>query len=158
DVADDAADSGGRTFVRFDVGGAVVTFGFEGDGPAVADVDDACVLADTDEHVRPHFVGGGVSEVAQVLFGGFVGAVFAPHHRVHRQFGVGGSASEDFPDADVFVVGQSELGVGLVEFGRVGRVCSVVNSRRLHAAEDTGRGDPGVVRWRGFRGLVTANR
>src|SRR5699024_461437 len=132
DVADDSADAGGGSFVRFDVGGVVVAFGFEGDCPAVTDVDDAGVLSDADEHVRPHLVGGCFAEVAQVTFGGFVGAVFAPHHRVHREFGFGGSACEDFADAGVFVVGEAEFGVGLVQLRRVGRVCSVVSNRRLH--------------------------
>ena len=46
DVAHDAADAGGRALVRLDVRRVVVRLDLEGDGPAVADVDDARVLAD----------------------------------------------------------------------------------------------------------------
>ena len=49
DVADDAADAGRRALVRLDVGRVVVRLDLEGDGPAVADVDDAGVLAHADE-------------------------------------------------------------------------------------------------------------
>ena len=89
DVADDAADTGGRTLVRLDVGRVVVRFDLEGDGPAVADVDHAGVLADAGQHRSAHLLGGGLAEVAQVHLRRLVGAVLAPHHRVHRQLGVG---------------------------------------------------------------------
>ena len=49
DVAHDAADAGGRALVGLDVGRVVVRLDLEGDRPAVADVDDAGVLADADE-------------------------------------------------------------------------------------------------------------
>ncbi len=52
DVADDAADAGGRALVGLDVGRVVVRLDLEGDRVALADVDDAGVLADADEHVR----------------------------------------------------------------------------------------------------------
>ena len=45
DVAEDAADAGGRALVGLDVGGMVVRLDLEGAGPAVSDVDDAGVLA-----------------------------------------------------------------------------------------------------------------
>ena len=54
DVADDAADAGGRTLVGLDVGRVVVRFHFERDGPAVTDVDDTRVLADTGQHAGAH--------------------------------------------------------------------------------------------------------
>src|SRR5205807_3312048 len=107
------ADTGGRTLVRLDVGRVVVRLDFEGDGPAVADVDDAGVLADAGQHARPHLVGGGLAEVPQVHLGRLVGAVFAPHHRVHGQFGIGGTPAEDVPDPGVLVVAQAEFAVGL---------------------------------------------
>jgi hypothetical protein len=46
DVADDAADAGGRALVGLDVGRVVVRLDLEGHRPAVADVDHAGVLAD----------------------------------------------------------------------------------------------------------------
>ena len=129
DVADDAADTGGRTLVGLDVGRVVVRLDFEGDGPAVADVDDAGVLPDAGQHARPHLVGGGLAEVPQVHLGRLVGAVFAPHHRVHGQLGVGRAASQDVADPLVFVVFETEFAewLRLVRGGRgpldgIGRV------------------------------------
>jgi hypothetical protein len=49
DVAHDAADAGGRTLVGLDERRVVVALDLERHGPAVADVDDAGVLADADE-------------------------------------------------------------------------------------------------------------
>ena len=51
---------------------------------------------------------------------GLVGAVLAPHHRVHRQFGVGGPAAEDVADPLVLVVLEAEFaeGLGVVGGGR----------------------------------------
>ncbi len=45
DVAQDAADAGGRALERLYIGGVVVRLDLEGAGPAVADVDDAGVFA-----------------------------------------------------------------------------------------------------------------
>ena len=51
DVADDAAHAGGRALERFDGAGMVVGFDLEGDGEAVADVDNAGIfLARAHEH------------------------------------------------------------------------------------------------------------
>ena len=120
DVADDAADPGRGTLVRLDVGGMVVALYLEGDGPTVADVDDTGVLPDPGEHACPHLVGRGLAEVAQVHLRRLVGAVFAPHHRVHREFGIRRPAAEDLPDAQVLVVLESEFLVGLGGVGRGG--------------------------------------
>ena len=49
DVADDAADPGGRALVGLDVARVVVRLDLEGDRVAVADVDHAGVLADADQ-------------------------------------------------------------------------------------------------------------
>ncbi len=113
DVAHDAADAGGRTLVGLDVGRVVVGLDLEGDGPAVADVDDAGVLTDAGQHAGAHLVGGGLTEVAQVHLRGLVGAVFAPHHRVHGQLGVGGAAAQDLANPLVLVVLEAEFTVGL---------------------------------------------
>ncbi|MBI4875128.1 MAG: phosphoribosylformylglycinamidine synthase subunit PurL, partial [Acidobacteria bacterium] len=45
DVAQDAAHAGGGALERLDEAGVVVGFDFEGDGPAIADIDDAGVFA-----------------------------------------------------------------------------------------------------------------
>jgi hypothetical protein len=117
DVADDAADAGRGALVRLDVRRVVVGFDLEGDGPAVADVDDACVLTDACEHRGPHLVGGGLAEVLQVHLRRLVRAVLGPHHRVHRQLGVRGTATEDLPDTGVLVVLESQFPVGLGDIG-----------------------------------------
>ena len=93
DVADDAADAGRRALVRLDVGRVVVRLDLEGDRPAVADVDDAGVLAHADEQrVGLRRL---LAELAQVDLRGLVGAVLAPHHRVDRELGAGRAAAED---------------------------------------------------------------
>ena len=51
DVADDAANAGGRALVRLDVAGMVVRLDLEGDGVALPDVDDAGVLADAGQQL-----------------------------------------------------------------------------------------------------------
>ena len=103
DVADDAADAGRGALVRLDEARVVVRLDLEGDRPAVADVDDAGVLADADEQVLLHVVGGLVAELAQVVLGRLVRAVLGPHDRVHGQLGRGGAAAEDVADALVLV-------------------------------------------------------
>ncbi len=109
DVADDAADTRGRTLVGLDVGGVVVRFHLERDGPPVTDVDDAGVLADSGQHPGAHFIGGGLAEIAQMDFGGLVGAVLAPHHRVHGELGVGGPTAQDVTNPLILVVFEAQL-------------------------------------------------
>ena len=109
DVPHDPTYAGGRTLIRLHIGGVVVRLHFEGDRPAVADVDHPGVLSDPGEHPGPHLFGGGFTEVLQVHLRGLVGAVLAPHHRVHGQFGVGGAAAEDLADALILVILEAEF-------------------------------------------------
>jgi hypothetical protein len=116
DVADDAAHPRRRALVRLDVARVVVRLDLERDGVAVADVDDAGVLADADQQcvaVRE------VAELPQVHLARLVGAVLAPHDRVHRQLGGGRAAAEDVADALVLVGLQAQLGPGLLVIGRL---------------------------------------
>ena len=53
DVAQDAADAGRRALVGFDVGGVVVAFHLEDDALAIADIDDARVLAGAADYLWP---------------------------------------------------------------------------------------------------------
>ena len=117
DVADDAADAGRGALVRLDVGRVVVRLDLEGDGPALADVDHAGVLAHADEQTASGSSGGFFAELAQVDLRGLVGAVLAPHHRVDGQLGAGGAAAEDLADAGVLVVARPS---SLYGCGRVG--------------------------------------
>ena len=53
DVAQDAADPGGRALVGLDGRGMVVALDAQGHGDAVAGVDDPGVLPGADQHVGP---------------------------------------------------------------------------------------------------------
>ena len=127
DVADDAADAGGRALVRLDVGRVVVRLDLEGDGPAVADVDHAGVLAHADQQ-RVRLRRRLVAELPQVHLGRLVGAVLAPHHRVDGQLGAGRAAAEDLADPGVLVLLHAQLGEGLRLVRRVGRVLDGVDT------------------------------
>ena len=50
DVAQNAADAGGRALERLDEAGVIVRFDLEGDDVAAADIDDAGVLAGALHH------------------------------------------------------------------------------------------------------------
>ena len=104
DVADDAADAGRRALVGLDGAGVVVRLHLEGDRPAVADADDAGVLAGALQHARAL-----VREHAQRLARVLVAAVLAPHERVHVELGHARHAPEDHDDLLVLVELQSEL-------------------------------------------------
>ena len=106
DVADDAADAGGRALVGLDRRRVVVALDADGDREAVADVDDAGALARTDQH--PRCLGGEASEVALRRL---VGAVLRPHDRVHRELELGGLPAEQLDDGGELVVGEAELPV-----------------------------------------------
>ncbi len=109
DVAHDATHARGRTLIGLHVGRVIVRLDLEGHRPAVADVDHAGVLTDAGEHRGLHLVGGGLTEVAQMHLRRLVRAVLAPHHRVHRELGVGGPTAEDVADPLVLVVFETEL-------------------------------------------------
>mgnify|MGYP002651706306 CR=1 FL=1 len=112
DVADDAADAGGRALVGLDEAGVVVGLDLVGDGPAVADVDDAGVLAHADEEVLLHLGRDLLAELLEVDLARLVGAVLGPHDRVHGELGAGGTAAEELLDGGVLVVLEAELLVG----------------------------------------------
>ena len=98
DVAQDAADAGGRALIGLDEGGMVVAFHLEDDGIAVADVDDAGILARALDDLRP--LGG---HGLEPLLGRLVGTVLVPHGRADAEFGDGGLAAQQFHEALVFI-------------------------------------------------------
>ena len=120
DVADDAADSGGRTLVGFDVAGVVVRFDLEGHRPAVPDVDDAGVLADAGEHLADPSLLAELAELLEVHLRRLVRAVLGPHDRVHGELARGRAAAEDLADPGVLVGLEAELGPRLVARGVLG--------------------------------------
>ena len=85
DVAQDAAHAGRRALVGLDVGGVVVALHLEDGSLAVADVDDAGILARALDH--PRRLG---RQLLQPHLRGFVGAVLAPHGREDAEFHHGG--------------------------------------------------------------------
>ena len=114
DVADDAADAGRGALVGLDVRRVVVALDLEGHGVALADVEDAGVLADPGEHLADRRLLGELAELLEVHLGGLVGAVLAPHHAVHRQLAAGRAAAEDLADPGVLVGLQAQLGPRLL--------------------------------------------
>ena len=85
DVADDAAHPGRGSLVGLDVRRVVVRLDLEGHGVALTDVEDTGVLTDAGEHLADRRLLHDLGELLEVHLGGLVGAVLAPHHRVHRQ-------------------------------------------------------------------------
>src|SRR5438477_1176064 len=126
DVADDAADAGGRALERLDRARMIVRLNFECDREPVADVDDAGVLlARTDEYfLRPG------REGFEQRSGALVGTMLAPHHREDAQLGVIRVAAEDFLDAPEFLWRQAVL---LDEFGGDRRFLHLVQPPGFYA-------------------------
>src|SRR3712207_5580505 len=85
DVAQDAADAGGRALEGLDEGGVVVRLDLEGGAPAVAHVNYPRVLAGRDDDALAPG-----REPPQVRARGLVGAVLGPHDGEDAQLDVGG--------------------------------------------------------------------
>src|SRR6202451_4466248 len=81
-IAQNAANASRRSLKRLDETRMIMRFDFEGARPAVADVDDARVLARPLQH---QLAARGQS--LQVHARRFVGAVLAPHHAENAEFG-----------------------------------------------------------------------
>ena len=86
-VAQNSADAGGRALKRFDERRMIVRLDLEGAGPAVANVDDAGVLARPLQHEL-----AARGQALQVHARRLVGAVLAPHHAEDAEFGERGLA------------------------------------------------------------------
>src|SRR5437868_1920444 len=93
DVAQDAADSGGRALEWLDETRVIVGFDLEGDGVALADVDNAGVFSGA---LQYDLAASG--ELLEMMARTFVGAVLAAHHADDVQLGVGGLAALDRHD------------------------------------------------------------
>ncbi len=125
DVAQNAADAGGRALVGLDVARVVVALHLEDHGLAVADVDHAGILAGALDH--PGRLG---RQAAQMDARGFVRAVLVPHRREDAELGEGRLPPDQLQDALIFVglepVGGNQfggdLGFVLHGFGAFGGV------------------------------------
>src|SRR5262249_57703383 len=97
-------DASRRTLVGLDVAWVVVALHLEHDGPPVARVDDARVLARALDHQGPAGRQG-----LEPVAGGLIGAVLAPHDREYTEFGQGRLAPEDLQEPRVLVRGPPML-------------------------------------------------
>src|SRR5208337_4479044 len=87
-IAQNSADARGRSLKWLDKRRMIVRLDLECASPAVADVDDAGILA------RPlHHQFAARGKTLQVNTRRFIGAVFAPHHAEDAEFGPRGFAS-----------------------------------------------------------------
>jgi hypothetical protein len=109
----------------------VVRLDLERHRVALADVDDAGVLADAGEQLADRRLGRQLAELAQVDLAALVRAVLAPHHRVHRELAARRTAAEDLADPVVLVGLQAQFGIRLLGLGSGGRVLDGVDA---HAA------------------------
>ncbi len=121
DVADDPADPGCCALIGLDVRRVVVALDLERDGVPLADVDDAGVLPDPSQHLACRGLLGDLRELLEMHLRGLVGAVLAPHHRIHRQLGAGRATTEDLVDLGVLVLLQAQLGPRLLAIRIQGR-------------------------------------
>ena len=98
DVAQNAADAGGRALIGLDEARMVVALHLEHDGLPVADIDDARILARPHQH--PRRLG---RQPAQMDARRLVGTVLVPHRREDAEFGEARLAPDQLEDPLVFV-------------------------------------------------------
>jgi len=104
-IPDDAAHTGRRPLKRFDRARVIVRLNLEGDGDAVANIDDAGVFfSGSDEDLR-RFGRKCLKQRPAVL----VGAVLAPHDRENAKLSVAGIAPKDSLELLKFIRGQVML-------------------------------------------------
>ncbi|OIQ72383.1 hypothetical protein GALL_459930 [mine drainage metagenome] len=96
--AQDAADARGRPLIGFDVARMVVALHLEHHGLAVADVDDARVLARPLDHPRRLR-----RQAAQMDARGLVGTMLVPHRRENPEFRESRHPPDQFQDALILV-------------------------------------------------------
>ena len=98
DIAENAADPGRGALIGLDVRGVVVALHLEDQRVAVADIDDARVLAGAADHLGP-----GGRQGAEPFLGGLVGAVLVPHRREDAELGERRNPPDQVEDALVFI-------------------------------------------------------
>ena len=89
DIAQDAADAGGRALIRLDERRMIVAFHFKSHGKPAADIDDTGIFTGTLQHIRAFG-----RKILEIVTRALVAAVLGPHHREHAELGVIGLAAE----------------------------------------------------------------
>ena len=112
DVAQNAADAGGRALIGLDVAGVVVRLDLEGAGPAVPDVDDAGVLSRT---LHDELAFG--RQALEMYLAGLVRAMLGPHDTVDAELGERGNTTEGCKDALILIRGNAMLGQQFRRYG-----------------------------------------
>ena len=127
-VAQDAADTGRRALIGFDVTGVVVAFHLEDGGLPVADIDHAGIFARTADN--PRSLG---RQLLQMQPAALVGTMFRPHDREDAQFHEIGLPAQGVQNAFVFFGAEAVL---FDDFGG-DRGFDVCHARALSAARPT---------------------
>jgi len=131
DVADNSSHTGGGTLEGFDEAGVIMTLNFEGDSPTFTDVDNPGVFSHSHQQVFRHRRGDFLPKLAQVDFRRLVGAVLAPHDRIHGELAGGGPAPQYFFNQGVLIIFEPQGLVGLVFVGRRCCLCNTVDNHAL---------------------------
>src|SRR5215469_1456058 len=105
DIAQNATHTCRGALIRFDKRGVIVALDLENDSVAVADVDDAGILARAANNLRSCS-----GQCLEPDLRRLVRAVLAPHHREYAELGDVGRAAEKLDRALEFLVGQPVLG------------------------------------------------
>ena len=116
-VADDTPNARCGTLERFDEARVVVAFNLERDSPSLADIHHTGVLAHSHHQVLAHVLGDLLPKLAQVDLGRLVGAVLAPHNRIHGELTGSGPASEQGADLLVLILFETQGLIGLILLG-----------------------------------------
>ena len=90
-VAQNAADAGGRALKRLDVAGMIVRFHLEDGGEPSPTSTTPAFSPGPLQHLR-----GARGQALQMHAAGFVGAVLAPHHAENAELGEAGIAAREF--------------------------------------------------------------
>ncbi len=129
DVAQNPAYARCRALIGLDERRVVMAFHLEDAGVAIADVDDAGVLAGAANH--PGRLG---RKLAQVDARGLIGTMLVPHGRENAELGEARRAADEFQDALIFL-GLEAMGDGQLRrdggFGRAHKVLASAPLRRI---------------------------
>ncbi len=116
DITHNAAHTGRSALIGFDEAGVIVAFDLEHGGIAIADIDHACILTRTLDHL-----GTAGRQCLQPEARGFIGTMFRPHDGENAQLRDIWRASQNVQNDLVFIRGQAMFGDdfrGNFDFGK----------------------------------------